>query len=990
MGKGARVREERQREAVGAENVTSLLSALDEVDGYEDLAVLVEKRPELFAAEVLSHIESVSEIVAAATYLEPMKQLVRLAGEDPERAWKSYRAALAEVEESLQSLQPESEALTAMLSEERYDEAVLSGEELLSKAIEAGLGLVVAQTHEQLLDAYRGASGDKGENIDRAIDHAQGAVAAIPEPHRAGAMMNMAVLINLRVKGDPAENFEQAVMILRDALAEAERAGDQTVLATVEMNLARTLQVRQRGEKLANLLEARELCLSSLKYRSLKRDSTDWAHSKVNMGGIYNDLVGLGAAAPEDARAEFEELIGASEHVEEKWLVGVAHSSLGAVHRDEAGRIQKANDRINVGPGRPDPPVGREAEELEAARTNFLRALEILDRDANRAYVGRTLADLAAVADDFEDEEEAVRWYRLAVDHVDSRLEPAVTTRAAGRLGTLLAQQGEWKDAAAAFVVAVEAADLAFHARLDTSDRISEIQRSGNLTRWASFAIARAGDIEKAALTLENGLTRELRRRLGVGVEEDQLSQLPAEARSDYEAARAELSATPAGGEPHAARVFQQVVSAIRNLPGHEDFATGAKVADIAGAVESDWPVVYVNPTPFGTLLLGVFLIDGKFELDAVFLEEPTSFEVFIAMLLGNHAGSFPSSYLAAITNPDPADGDLDRALDFLTKALGDGLGRSLAGFMEDHDAMGATLIPCGPVSLAPVHALSWDREDEETLLLDRFVLREAPSATLQRTSLEMAQDKADAPATLAALGNPDLGNPELNLPAAEAEVEEIADLFPEGTSSCAYREAANRSFLRSEAPAVSYLHLACHGSGAIFSTEGEEEARIFLAGGEVSDAELSMLGLGAKLVVASACETAMTSISYLPQEAFSLGVAFLSAGSVAAVATLWSVDDLATAILMTRFYEEMLEQEASPAHALRTAQLWLRSLDESAEADFLSAHPKLEQAFKRRSQDGERPGRRKAASMGGAPVVGHRPYESPEFWAPFVCFGAG
>ena len=89
-------------------------------------------------------------------------------------------------------------------------------------------------------------------------------------------------------------------------------------------------------------------------------------------------------------------------------------------------------------------------------------------------------------------------------------------------------------DAAATFAKAVEAADFTFHARLDTADRIDEIQRSGNLTRWASFAIARAGDNEGAALTLENGLTRELRRRLGVGVEEDQLTQLPSEARGDY------------------------------------------------------------------------------------------------------------------------------------------------------------------------------------------------------------------------------------------------------------------------------------------------------------------------------------------------------------------------------------------------------------------------------------------------------------------------
>ena len=220
--------------------------------------------------------------------------------------------------------------------------------------------------------------------------------------------------------------------------------------------------------------------------------------------------------------------------------------------------------------------------------------------------------------------------------------------------------------------------------------------------------------------------------------------------------------------------------------------------------------------------------------------------------------------------------------------------------------------------------------------------------------------------------------------------MKEIAELFPEGTASCVYRTEANRSFLEQEAPAVSHVHLACHGSGAIFSLAGEEEARVYLADGEMTNAQLSTLGLKASLVVVSACETAVTSINFLPQEALSLGVAFLTAGSSAAVATLWSVDDLATAILMTRFYAEMLENEARPAHALRAAQIWLRDLDETGEVEFLAAHPELEQAFRRRSQDGDRPGRRKAGSVGGAAVAGHRPYESPEFWAPFVCFGAG
>ena len=47
-------------------------------------------------------------------------------------------------------------------------------------------------------------------------------------------------------------------------------------------------------------------------------------------------------------------------------------------------------------------------------------------------------------------------------------------------------------------------------------------------------------------------------------------------------------------------------------------------------------------------------------------------------------------------------------------------------------------------------------------------------------------------------------------------------------------------------------------------------------------------------------------------------------AGAQRVVASLWQVDDLATAELMKRFYEGLLKRGQPPAAALRTAQLEL------------------------------------------------------------------
>jgi CHAT domain-containing protein len=83
---------------------------------------------------------------------------------------------------------------------------------------------------------------------------------------------------------------------------------------------------------------------------------------------------------------------------------------------------------------------------------------------------------------------------------------------------------------------------------------------------------------------------------------------------------------------------------------------------------------------------------------------------------------------------------------------------------------------------------------------------------------------------------------------------------------------------------------------------------------------------LPAELVVLSACQTGLGK-EIKGEGLVGLTRGFMYAGAARVMASLWKVDDKATAELMKRFYRGMLQEGKRPAAALRAAQveMWRR-----------------------------------------------------------------
>jgi CHAT domain-containing protein len=159
-------------------------------------------------------------------------------------------------------------------------------------------------------------------------------------------------------------------------------------------------------------------------------------------------------------------------------------------------------------------------------------------------------------------------------------------------------------------------------------------------------------------------------------------------------------------------------------------------------------------------------------------------------------------------------------------------------------------------------------------------------------------------------------------------EAEAIASLMPLDKSLKAVDFAASRaSAISPELSSYRILHFATHGllnsqhpelSGIVLSLVDEQ--------GRPQDGflrlhEIYNLRLGADLVVLSACQTALGR-EIKGEGLVGLTRGFMYAGAPRVVASLWNVDDRATAELMKRFYTWLLKEHQSPAAALRAAQI--------------------------------------------------------------------
>jgi CHAT domain-containing protein len=242
-------------------------------------------------------------------------------------------------------------------------------------------------------------------------------------------------------------------------------------------------------------------------------------------------------------------------------------------------------------------------------------------------------------------------------------------------------------------------------------------------------------------------------------------------------------------------------------------------------------------------------------------------------------------------------------------------------------------------------------------------------------------------------------------LPGSRLEVESIARLVPSTTTllgSDASEQQLDHLLASGKLQGYRLLHFATHGEVA---RDRPEWSALILAqdrlpsaveqarqGKKVYNGRLTVAAIRAgwqldcDLVVLSACQTALG--KYAEGDGLlGFAQAFLQKGARSVVMSRWKVDDTATALLMVRFYENLLGKRKGlkpgmgRADALTEAKKWLRELSRK-EAGPLAA--RLAGGVLRGTEGDERPLVKGKARL----PEGEKPFAHPFYWAAFVLVG--
>ncbi|MCT7957821.1 tetratricopeptide repeat protein [Laspinema palackyanum] len=619
--------------------------------------------------------------------------------------------------------------------------------------------------------------------------------------------------------------------------------------------------------------------------------------------------------------------------------------------------------------------IQRNRGNWEEAERLYRQSLQLRTELGDKSGMGTSYNSLAFVHEHFNQIPQAIACYRAGLAVCSPGKLPAPALDLGRRLGNTAFAHKDWETAIEGYEAAIEAVETL----CSFTDSYAEKQkrREAEISVYEKLvqACIHAGDIGKALASVERSKSRNLIELL-VNADRQPTGEIPPEMREELDRLRREVSAKQ--------RILESVDHPSNPNPiSDTDFGQrrGAGPNFTPTAIETIRQQYIAAKQALDALLDRIQVYDPNFTLTQRveplefseiqgLLDEKTALiewyltreRIYAFVVTGGEGKisvweSTPKAYTelqqlrqtyldAYFNNKYQWKTHLDSFLQCLSDILD--LPQLIARIPSDYRQL--ILIPYRDLHLFPLHALAINRTSPH-YLCDRFPdgIKYAPSCQFlqvsQRNQKRESQNRFFA-----------IQNPTEDLTYADLEVEAIFPAF-QPTAHRLIRQEATKNALRQhpyerDFRAAEYLHFAGHGSfnftnpmqsflvlaGAVAGAEShsgrDTERFVSWRKGESAElekcytlGELFELNLPhCRLVILSACETGLIGVSPDLEEYISLGLGFLYAGATNVICSLWAVNDLSTAILMVKLYEE-LQIQSSVSQALNEAQQWLRQV---------------------------------------------------------------
>ena len=827
-----------------------------------------------------------------------------------------------------------------------------------------------ARGQHNLATAYsQRISGEQRDNLERAIAYYHQALQVytldtLPVEY-ARVQNNLCLAYWQRIVGERRDNLEQAMACCHAGLRVWTREAHPFQYATLQNNLGAVYLVRVAGERRANLERAIACYLEALQVWTRQAHPYQYAKAQNNLGEAYQHRVAG------ERSANLEQAIACYREALRIWTFDALPQDYAMAQRNLGATYQR---RIE----------GERQQNLDLALSSHQEALRIYTLDAfpiEHRQLQLDCAETQALREDWEAAHHAYVGARMVED-----LLVALGTGAVGRDAVLkegrdaairdgfaLTRLGRVEEAA----VTIErgrASGLAHAMQFNAADpdRISNAERrSRYTTARRAFVAAQATlqsilpggpseESQRQILLERTASYREARATFDSVIEEIRVAQDPANFLHDTLDTATIVKAAECCGAGHALVYLATTpqggiaAAAFASYPMHSGRQSASSFASLALPDLTEECVSALIETHMDNSAR----VTGGFDCaqrgncytllqtwpGATFREQAVALHT--ACLAQGHTSTLDMaaqsmlavpeltplidhpftllsqeshSLLASTLNHAVLQRELQRCQSTLRKVALE----PLVAWLKQADTRSLTLIPCGSLAAFPLEGT--ELGDGRTLG-DTLPTSIAPSARAL-----LYEERTISPRTgVYALGNP--YPTQQNLRWGEAEAFALAELGKNLQQSARVKVQwqATREWLVESLQTGLVVNASCHG---IFDSQNFMRSRLMLAHEEdltLADMLSGQADLrGLRLLILSACQTAMLDLQGARDEVRSLAAGMLQAGAAAILASLWAVDDRATYLLMVRFALEWFPHMNAepPARALAHAQHWLRTV---------------------------------------------------------------